>query len=41
VRNLDTGVMTPVSFSATNHLAAPKLFLLKADPAAVTYKPVQ
>jgi branched-chain amino acid transport system substrate-binding protein len=41
VRNLDTGVMTPVSFSATNHLAAPKLFLLKADPASVTYKPVQ
>jgi len=41
VRNLDTGVMTPVSFSATNHLAAPKLFLLKADSASVTYKPVQ
>jgi ABC-type branched-subunit amino acid transport system substrate-binding protein len=41
VSNLDTGVMTPISFSATNHLAAPKLFLLKADPAAVTYKAVQ
>lgn len=41
VTNLDTGVMTPVTFSATNHLAAPKLFLLKADPAAVTYKAVQ
>lgn len=41
VKNLDTGVMTPVSFSATNHLAAPKLFLLKADPAAVTYKTAQ
>jgi branched-chain amino acid transport system substrate-binding protein len=41
VRNLDTGVMTPVSFSATNHLAAPKLFLLKADPVAVTYKALQ
>ncbi|WP_053076719.1 ABC transporter substrate-binding protein [Caenimonas sp. SL110] len=39
VRNLDTGVMTPIGFSATNHLAAPKLMLLKADPAAVTYKP--
>jgi ABC-type branched-subunit amino acid transport system substrate-binding protein len=37
VKNLDTGVMTPISFSATNHLAAPKLFLLKADPAAVTH----
>ncbi len=32
--------MTPISFSPTNHLAAPKLFLLKADPAAVTYKAV-
>ncbi len=41
VNNLDTGVMTPISFSATNHLAAPKLFLLKADPASVTYKSVQ
>jgi ABC-type branched-subunit amino acid transport system substrate-binding protein len=41
VKNLDTGVMTPISFSATNHLAAPKLFLLKADPAAVTHKAVQ
>ena len=41
VSNLDTGVMTPISFSATNHLAAPKLQLLKADPGAVTYKPAQ
>ncbi len=41
VRNLATGSMTPISFSATNHLAAPKLFLLKADPAATTYKTVQ
>ncbi|MES2631326.1 MAG: ABC transporter substrate-binding protein [Pseudomonadota bacterium] len=40
VRNLDTGVMTPIGFSPSNHLAAPKLMLLKADPAAVTYKPV-
>ncbi|HMN80113.1 MAG TPA: ABC transporter substrate-binding protein [Burkholderiaceae bacterium] len=38
--NLETGAMTPISFSPTNHLAAPKLFLLKADPAAVTYKAV-
>lgn len=41
VNNLDTGAMTPIGFTATNHLAAPKLFLLKADPAAVTYKPVE
>lgn len=39
--NLETGAMTPISFSPTNHLAAPKLFLLKADPAAVTYKAVE
>lgn len=41
VSNLDTGAMTPISFTATNHLAAPKLFLLRADPAAVTYKAVE
>jgi branched-chain amino acid transport system substrate-binding protein len=41
VNNLDTGAMTPIGFTATNHLAAPKLFLLKADPVAVTYKPVE
>jgi len=41
VSNLETGSMTPISFSATNHLAAPKLFLLKADPAAATYKTVE
>lgn len=41
VNNLDTGAMTPISFTATNHLAAPKLFLLKADPAAATYKAVE
>lgn len=38
IQGLDTGVMTPIGFSATNHLAAPRLLLLKADPAAVTYK---
>lgn len=41
VTNLDTGAMTPISFTATNHLAAPKLFLLKADPAAATHKAVE
>ncbi|WP_304309168.1 ABC transporter substrate-binding protein [Pseudacidovorax intermedius] len=40
VSNLDTGAMTPIGFTATNHLAAPKLFLLKADPTGSTYKPV-
>ncbi|MFT3804469.1 MAG: ABC transporter substrate-binding protein [Burkholderiaceae bacterium] len=41
LKNLETGAMTPISFSADDHLAAPKLFLLKADPAAITYKLVQ
>lgn len=41
VSKLETGAMTPLSFSATNHLAAPKLFLLKADPSTSTYKLVQ
>lgn len=41
IKDLETGAMTPISFSATNHLAAPKLFLLKADPASATYKTVQ
>lgn len=40
-QNFDTGVMTPISFSATNHLAAPALFLLKSDPASVTYKALE
>ena len=35
------GLMTPISFSATNHLAAPKLFLLKADPASMSHKSAQ
>ena len=41
LKNLETGAMTPISFAADDHLAAPKLFLLKADPAATTYKLVQ
>lgn len=41
VTNLETGAMTPISFTAENHLAAPKLFFLKADPASATYKIVQ
>ncbi|HEY9238881.1 MAG TPA: ABC transporter substrate-binding protein [Burkholderiaceae bacterium] len=38
VKGLDTGAMTPIGFTPTQHLAAPKLFLLKADPATSTYK---
>lgn len=41
VKSLDTGAMSPISFSPTEHLAAPKLFLLKADPAATTYKAME
>ena len=40
-QNFDTGVMTPISFSATQHLAAPSLFLMKSDPAALTYKTLE
>jgi ABC-type branched-subunit amino acid transport system substrate-binding protein len=41
VSNLETGAMTPLSFTASNHIAAPKLFLMKADPSTSTYKLVQ
>jgi ABC-type branched-subunit amino acid transport system substrate-binding protein len=41
VTNLETGAMTPISFTATDHLAAPKLFFMKADPASATYKLVK
>lgn len=41
VKDLETGAMTPISFTPTNHLAAPKLSLLKAAPAEATYKPVR
>ena len=40
-QNFDTGVMSPISFSATQHLAAPALFLMRSDPASVSYKPVE
>jgi ABC-type branched-subunit amino acid transport system substrate-binding protein len=39
MQNYDTGVMSPISYSTTNHLAAPTLFLMKSDPANLTYKP--
>jgi ABC-type branched-subunit amino acid transport system substrate-binding protein len=38
LKNFKTGAMTPISFGPDDHLAAPKLFLLKADPASVSYK---
>jgi branched-chain amino acid transport system substrate-binding protein len=40
-QNFDTGVMSPISFSATQHLAAPALFLMRSDPASVSYKPAE
>ena len=40
-QNFDTGVMTPVTFSATQHLAAPTLFLMKSEPTTVTYTPAE
>lgn len=41
LKDLDTGTMTPVSYSATDHLAAPQLFLLKADPGIENYRVVK
>ena len=41
LQNFDTGVMAPVSFSATQHLSAPTLFLMKSDPATVSYKSME
>jgi ABC-type branched-subunit amino acid transport system substrate-binding protein len=41
VTNLATGTMTPISFTAADHLAAPQLFLMKADPANLTYQLVK
>lgn len=40
-QNFDTGVMSPISFSVTQHLAAPALLLMRSDPASVSYKPVE
>ena len=41
MQNFDTGVMTPVTFSATQHLYSPTLFLMKSDSAAVNYKTME
>ncbi|NDZ18900.1 hypothetical protein C7T35_34385 [Variovorax sp. WS11] len=41
LQNFDTGVMAPVSFSATQHLSAPTLFLMKSDPATTSYKSME
>lgn len=41
MQNFDTGVMSPVSFSATQHLYSPTLFLMKSDPAALNYKTLE
>ncbi|MFA7556233.1 MAG: ABC transporter substrate-binding protein [Hydrogenophaga sp.] len=41
VKDLETGAMTPITFTPSSHLAAPKLFLLKADSATATYKTVK
>jgi len=41
LQNFDTGVMAPISFSATQHLSAPTLFLMKSDPATVSYKSME
>ena len=38
IQNFDTGVMTPISFSGTQHLSSPNLFFLRAYPATVNHK---
>lgn len=40
LRNFDTGVTSPVSFSATSHFAEPALMSVKSDPATASFKPV-
>lgn len=40
MKDYDTGVTSPVSFTTTSHLALPKLRLLKSDPASMTFRPV-
>jgi branched-chain amino acid transport system substrate-binding protein len=40
MKNFDTGVTSPVSFSATSHFASPALVLVKSDVAAGIFKPV-
>lgn len=39
--DLETGTMTPLTFTPDDHLAAPRLFLLKADPSIENYRVVQ
>ena len=41
MKDFDTGVTAPVSFSAKSHLALPKLRLLKSDPATLSFRPVE
>lgn len=42
LKDYDTGVMSsPVSFTASNHLSLQKLVLLKANPASLSFKPVE
>jgi branched-chain amino acid transport system substrate-binding protein len=41
LRDFDTGVMAPISFTTTEHLSSPTLFLMKSDVAAVGYKTLE
>jgi len=41
MKDFDTGVTSPVSFSPTSHLSLQKLQLLKGNPATLTFDPVQ
>jgi branched-chain amino acid transport system substrate-binding protein len=41
MKDFDTGVTSPVSFSPTSHLSVQKLQLLKGNPSTLSFDPVQ
>ena len=40
IKNFDTGVTSPISFSPTSHFASPALTLVRSDVAAGVFKPL-
>jgi len=41
MKNFDTGVTSPVSFSAAGHFSEPALIFVKSDPAAGIFRPIE
>jgi branched-chain amino acid transport system substrate-binding protein len=41
LKDFDTGVTSPVSFSPTSHFHSPTLFLVRSDLATTSFKPVE